>query len=631
MSVFLPHPHDCVYLDIETDMPSNQTFSDMGQLAMQKITCVSARYHGITITYLPDDAAPDNLRAFLKNKPVVGHNIIRFDAPILKRLWSIDLIADNEVIDTLMMSKISEIRRKSHSLDSYSEELGIEKPPLSDEISEMIARCSADVALTEKLYDYLLHSKTKQAISDHPYKLEFRVAEIIARQHTRGISFNNVDAVTLSMRIESEMAAIKLAVQRIVPFVASRPKAPPKVQFLKSGEPNTAIKKYVIDHKGVVYRGSSSTDWWAVMDIDGRQAHIQLPLVDSYSTRIPLDIDSPNAVKDWLTSQGWIPTMWNYNADRVKTSPKLWDDNKELCPNIARIPTAGDVAVKISEYLTLRNRLNVIRGWLENYRVIDEGIICSDADTMGAVTSRFTHRIVANVPRSKSKYGKEMRGLFKAREGKNLVGWDASSLEARMEAHYTAAYDGGVYAKELLEGDIHTKNQLALSLPTRDKAKTYKYAITYGASPKKLAATFNWSAKEAQESFDNYWEANPALKKLVTDVQKSSEKGYIRAIDGRPIPVDSKHSALNRLLQSAGAIVMKYAMVIADRNIRNLGLDAHGLIRYHDEEQWECDPISARILGSIGVESIKAAGRYLKLKIPLDGEFKIGSDWSETH
>jgi len=628
MSTFLPDPDDCVYLDIETDMPSNQTFSDMGQLAMKEITCVCVRKKGITLTFLNKSHAKD-LISFTAGVPVVGHNIIRFDAPILKRLWGVDLIADSEVIDTLMMSKISEINRKSHSLDSYSEELGIEKPPLSDQVSDMIVRCDADIKLTEALYRKLIQSKINKNIPDNPYKLEFRVAEIIARQHSHGISFNKSNATDLVKKIECEMAFIEEAVKDAVPLVDSKPKAPPKIQFLKSGEPNAAIKKYIDERKGTLYK--KDTEWLVSMKVKGILHIFKLPLTDSYSIRVPLDINSPAAVKDWLLGQGWVPTMWNYNSDKVKTSPKLWDDNKELCPNIVKIPTARNIAEKISEYLTLRNRVNVVLGWLENYRVQDEDTICSDADTMGAVTSRFTHKIVANVPRSKSKFGKEMRGLFQARQGKNMVGWDASSLEARMEAHYTAAYDGGEYARELLEGDIHTKNQLALGLSTRDKAKTYKYAITYGASPKKLASTFNWSMAEAQQSFDKYWEANPALKKLVNEVQYRSDKGWIRAIDGRRIPVDSKHSALNRLLQSAGAIVMKYAMVIADRNIRKLGIDAHGLIRYHDEEQWECNPMYAEMVGTMGVESIKAAGRYLKLKIPLDGEFKIGSDWSETH
>jgi DNA polymerase I-like protein with 3'-5' exonuclease and polymerase domains len=201
-----------------------------------------------------------------------------------------------------------------------------------------------------------------------------------------------------------------------------------------------------------------------------------------------------------------------------------------------------------------------------------------------------------------------------------------------MEAHYSFRYDNGEYAKELMEGDIHTKNQAALELPSRDKAKTWKYAVTYGARPKKLAKTFGWTLEIANEKYQRFWEANPALKELTESVTRSAQhSGVIRSIDGRLIPVDSTHTALNRLLQSSGAILMKYAMVIADRKIRKLGLAANGLIRYHDEEQWEADPSIAETVGKIGVRSIEAAAMYLKLKIPVTGEYKIGNTWADTH
>jgi DNA polymerase I-like protein with 3'-5' exonuclease and polymerase domains len=307
-----------------------------------------------------------------------------------------------------------------------------------------------------------------------------------------------------------------------------------------------------------------------------------------------------------------------------------------MCPGLDAIPGATDQVAKIKEYLTIRNRRNVLAsdsgsGWLNHTRVQREGLIGSDADTVGAVTGRFTHRVIANIPRASSAYGKEIRGLFTARNGYVMVGWDASSLEARMEAHYTYPIDGGAYGNELLEGDIHTKNQLALGLPTRAQAKTFKYAVTYGASANKLASQFGWSKSHAEDVYQAFWEANPALKELHRRVQVAAERGYLVAIDRRRIPVDSMHSALNRLLQSAGAITMKYAMVIADKTIKEWCLDAYGLIRYHDEEQWEAKESDADFVGRLGIQSIVSAGEMLKLNVPLTGEYNIGKNWSETH
>ena len=182
-----------------------------------------------------------------------------------------------------------------------------------------------------------------------------------------------------------------------------------------------------------------------------------------------------------------------------------------------------------------------------------------------------------------------------------------------------------------MEGDVHTKNMHSVGLKDRDAAKKFKYAITYGARPKRLQAAFGWDIVTSEDKFENFWNSNPALRQLVKDIQAAGKRGWIKGLDGRRILVDSPHSALNRLLQSAGAIVMKYAMVIADRLAQKHGLDADGLIRYHDEEQWECAPGDAEALGKIGVYSIQLAGKYLKLNVPLTGEYKVGKNWSDTH
>jgi len=629
---------DCLFLDIETNVPDDKKFSDLGQLAIDEIRCAVLRIpeDGVNPTAYGIATKPEELMDLLelhKGKPIVGHNIFRFDAPVLKRIWGIDLVEDRDVYDTLLMSKISEFKRSSHSLDSYADEFHVYKPPLENGLRELILRCKADVKLTARLYNHLLTSKEVFEIPDNPYKVEFRVAEIIARQHAYGVNFDFYEAPKLVEHIKADMDFLSMGIHDEignVPLPENKKKMPPKKQFNKDGKPSALMQKYVEDH-GCRFEYVERGNFYVIVDRKG--AKRALPLISAIENYGPLDIGSPQAVKDYLLSMGWIPTMWNRkrgpDGKYVNTSPKLWDDNKEVCPNIAKTHARG--IAKISEYLTLRNRLNVILGWIENTRVQEAGLICSDADTLGAVTGRFTHKIVANVPRATTEIGKKMRALFRPSPSKVMVGWDASSLEARMEAHYTHPFDGGEYAKELLEGDIHTKNQAALSLATRDKAKTWKYAVTYGASPKKLASTFGWTQHEAEIAYQKFWDANPALRALAAKVQTSGEKGWIRGLDGRPIPVDSKHSALNRLLQSAGAITMKYAMVIADREIRREGISAQGLIRYHDEEQWEASFYEADRVGKIGVESIRKAGRYLKLNVPLDGEYKVGSNWSETH
>lgn len=631
-------------IDIETNVPKDEVFKDYGQLAMSEITHYCVKVKGPKLLDGGETWSSgwrsDTLRAVLtslilhktispETHAIVGHNIIRFDLPIIKRVEGIDLLEDFEIYDTLLMSKISEYGRMSHSLESYAAEAKIEKLDMSD----LQARCNNDVLLTEWLFHKLVARKKELDIPDNPYKVEFRVAEIIARQHAHGVLFDTSGALDLKEHMRRRAEELEALAEVCIPMQKipeSKQKKPPKIQFKKNGDISEAFDKYLKENNAYICVSLPSGER-SVETSDGRK--FPLPLTEPLQKWQHINLRSSSQVKEWLLSEGWVPTLWNYKRDDktgrlVETSPKLYDENKELCPALEAMKIPG--VEYISEYLNLSNRLSIIDGWLNNCRVKDDSMLSPDADTCGAVTHRFTHRIVANVPRVTSEYGKEIRALFIPRYFKVMVGWDAKALEARMEAHYTHKYDPD-YSKELLEGDVHTKNMVSLGLPNRDKSKTFKYAATYGAGPTKLARTFGWNVVEATRIHQKFWKTNKALAQLRDDCALARDRGFIRGLDGRPIAVDSPHSALNRLLQSAGAIVMKYAMVIADRDIRKLNLDADGLIRYHDEEQWEVHPSVADKVGRIGVESIRKAGRYLKLNVPLDGEYKIGHNWSETH
>jgi DNA polymerase I-like protein with 3'-5' exonuclease and polymerase domains len=150
-----------------------------------------------------------------------------------------------------------------------------------------------------------------------------------------------------------------------------------------------------------------------------------------------------------------------------------------------------------------------------------------------------------------------------------MVGCDASGLELRMLASYMARYDGGAYGKIILEGDIHTVNQKAAGLPTRDAAKVFVYATLYGAGSAKIGSIIAPTASEAArtkkgEAIKNkFYKNTPALKRLIEDVQSAAKtRGFLYGVDGRKLHIRSQHSALNTLLQSAGAVMMKYATVL---------------------------------------------------------------------
>jgi DNA polymerase I-like protein with 3'-5' exonuclease and polymerase domains len=213
-------------------------------------------------------------------------------------------------------------------------------------------------------------------------------------------------------------------------------------------------------------------------------------------------------------------------------------------------------------------------------------------------------------------------------DGNVLVGADAAGLELRMLAHYM---DDSDFTKEILEGDIHTKNMKAAGLTDRNLAKTFIYAFLYGAGATKIGTIVGGGEREGAELINRFLSNTPALLSLRKKVDKYAQKGFVPGLDGRKLYVRSAHSALNTLLQGAGAIVMKQALILLQRKFKSIIIDAHFVANVHDEWQIETNQELADTVGHLAVQSIRQAGRHLNLRCPLDGEYKVGNNWAQTH
>jgi len=382
-----------------------------------------------------------------------------------------------------------------------------------------------------------------------------------------------------------------------------------------------------------------------------------------YTDDIP-DIGGPFSRVDWeepslskrakiakqLLRLGWKPEWFteikpkNYREKKRKGGPQM---TRKGVPAPSLNKMSGTIGKDLSLWFTYSHRQSQINGWLNGPAsgekkgispIRKDGRIPARANSLGTPTARMTHSVIVNVPKAKSDviYGKEMRSLFIARKGYKLVGHDASGLEARMEAHYTFPFDGGEYAREILEGDIHTKNmkifQVEAPKVTRDLAKNGKYCLTYGGQPPRLAITLGCSKAKGQILFDSFWEGNFALNKLREKLERFHKKhGWIPGLDGRKIQVRSKHTLVNTLFQSAGAIVMKRSLCFLDDWIREEGLDVTKVIDQHDEGQAEVHPKDVKRYSELAVLSIVKAGEYYNLRCPLDAEAKVGNSWDQTH
>jgi DNA polymerase I-like protein with 3'-5' exonuclease and polymerase domains len=276
----------------------------------------------------------------------------------------------------------------------------------------------------------------------------------------------------------------------------------------------------------------------------------------------------------------------------------------------------------------LQKRLGLVSSWIEAAGVLDR--IHAYINPIGAVTNRMTHSKpnLAQVPANDSMYGEECRKLFKVRDGYKLVGCDASGLELRMLAHYM---DNEDYTKEVVDGDIHTANQMAAGLESRGQAKTFIYAFLYGAGDGKIGDVVGGTSSDGKRLKKDFLANTPALKDLRDRVTKLSEQGTIKGLDGRKLHIRSPHAALNTLLQSAGAIVMKRALVILDDYAKDYNIDYRFVGNIHDEIQTEVVEDKAGLFGSLAAGSIIEAGTYYEMNCPLDAEFKVGDTWAETH
>ena len=303
-------------------------------------------------------------------------------------------------------------------------------------------------------------------------------------------------------------------------------------------------------------------------------------------------------------------------------------------------------AKTLADYFLIDKRISQLaegdQAWLKLER---NGIIHGSINTNGAVTGRATHQSpnLAQVPAVRSPYGRECRSLFTVPNGFKQVGCDLSGLELRCLAHYMHRWDNGTYGDTVINGkqsdgtDIHTVNQRAAGLSTRDQAKTFIYAFLYGAGDAKIGSVTGGGSREGKALKAKFFAAVPALKNLRNAVGTASKRGYLVGLDGRHVHVRSEHAALNTLLQSAGALISKQWLIEVDlwatEKGLKYGLDADWAMLgwIHDEIQFAVKEEFADEFGRAVVDCARRAGDYFSFNIPIGAEYSTGMNWAETH
>ena len=342
---------------------------------------------------------------------------------------------------------------------------------------------------------------------------------------------------------------------------------------------------------------------------------------DSYNpfmrqTLQEFNLGSRKQIGEYLIDFGWKP-------DRFTPTGQPIVDEKTLS-KITHIHEAKLIA----DFLLLQKRIAQIDSWVE--AVEDDGRVHGFVIPNGTITGRMAHRNpnVAQVPSHGSPYGKECRSCWIVEDGYKLVGVDASGLELRMLAHYM---DDKEYINEIINGDIHTANQNFAGLKSRDQAKTFIYALIYGAGDEKIGSIIKGSRAEGKRLRERFLNSLPAYRTLKERVDRAASKTYLKGIDGRKLYIRHKHAALNTLLQGAGAVLMKKALVMLDDLLKLNTIDYRFVANIHDEWQIEVKESQTDFVGEMAVKCIIEAGEHFNLRCPMDGEYKVGGNWSETH
>ena len=602
-------------------------------------------------------AIEDGLRILEEADVLIGHNIQDFDLPALKKVYPLfnpkGVVRDTLILSRLIWPEITEqdyalVRRQVgfpstmiglHKLEAWGHRLGITKGDFgkaakegenesvwAEWSQEMEDYCKRDVDVSVALWRMI---KSKN-YAEEAVQLEHDFREIISEQEKEGFPFDMEGAEKFYQELLKERIGLDEKLQKYFPPWETRHTFTPKVNNKKLG--------YV--------------------------KHVPFTKVKTHT----FNPNSDKQIADRLKVQrSWVPVDFTptglpkIDGETLRRLGKDWPECEVLADRADVEKIIGMLAEGDNAWLKLAKQ-GTDGIWRIHGRVI----------TNGAVTGRCAHfkPNLGQVPKEGA-MGERCRSLFTSIPGWSLLGWDASGLELRMLGSYMGFYDDGAYIKTVLEGDVHTVNQEAAGLPTRSQAKTFIYAFLYGAGghkiglipgvpseeiPPLMRCTGEWNRAKATMEKRNMSTADhnvalevkgrrlksqfirglPALGLLKDAVEeKAREQKFIRGLDGRLLPCRSPHSSLNTLLQSAGAIVVKKATVIWHAKLKANGLNSsvRQVAHVHDEVQAlvRQEEGVKEIVGRLAKESIREAGEHFKLRCPLDGEFKFGRNWKETH
>lgn len=547
-----------------------------------------------------------------KQDLIVAHNGINYDFPVLKKLWDVD-IKVGQVYDTLVASRLADPKREAgHSLKEWGIKLGVYKDHYEDWskwTQEMEDYCKQDCRCCAAVYNKVREELV--GFSEFSIKIEMRSQWMLAQQHYNGFDFDMDAAVELKNKMEAEYFQLIQKLQEAFP--------PRKV----------LVGQYKVRRR---LDGSLTAKSAEIILRPTVEATDEPDVYNIYEFK-EFIIDSPSEIRERLAPY-WHPVIWNKPTKTGEVTAKVCDTNLETVGEDAPEAIKDIVRCKI-----LKSRSTLVQSFID--ACWEDGRVHGDVISCGASSHRMAHRNpnTANIASPKSLYGSECRALFKAPEGKVIVGCDLAGIQLRAMAHYC---NDPELTKQILEGDIHIHMAKIYGLipegadeaatkKGRTRGKTVTYAILMGAGAAKIGQLVGGDAKLGKDIMGRLEKGIHGWSKFKAQIESRAKIGWFYALDGRRIKLPNAHLGMSFYLQSFEQAVIKLTMFRYQQRLLKLGVPFKQVAVVHDEFQVECNEADAETVGKAIAESMTESGEKLKVRIRIDGEYKIGRNWLETH